>query len=470
MMLHGEKEQSPTAEAFSRLSDFVGLTRSPRESTALSLDAIKYLPRKYQNKYFYASWLRKLLSENNFNAAAQVMELMYERGVKPDAKHANGLLSAWLRDPRKATQKRAEELGWTMVQRRLDFVRERGRTSSMDHSNVLALKSAAESREGVQVPVNISRPVPSATIETFCILLQFYLRRNRYGHVRHLRNLLAPAELMMNSFFMNHLLYAELRTQGSRSVWNRFAALAENVRPDMETWACLWESEKQHVNDDDSLDFSGFPVPQELLRRMLSWLNTLHGQEKSNAYSDFDEHHYHDIVRSFCYARDPAGCFVAMHVMHHHFGITPSEPLLRTLLMMMTKLLPPNVANRERRVFPHRFARRRRKGPAAQEDFERDMAFATFLLDSTWSTRKSALEEQGVLFDDLGPDLKALETHKVCLGILLRVMQEREKKESDDNDDRAINRANDVINLAANRIGVGDLNVGQILESRLPDQ
>lgn len=472
MMLHGqERKDTGIAEAFSRLGAFVNLTKSSKESTEISLDAIKYLPRQFQNKYFYASWLRKLLAEDQLNSAAQVVELMYERGVRPDAKHINGLISSFLRSDRNWNKERGEELGWTMIQRRLEFCRERRQraaaSSSSANANLLDTRSVNENSRGVRAPVSISRPVPVATIETFCILLQFYLRRGLYDHVRHLRDLLGPAELSMNSFFMNHLLYADMRTKGHRRAWQRFETLTQYVHPDMESWACLWECEKRHVHDVRNIDFSGFPMPRELLTRMLAWFGSTQGQEKSHAYGDIDQDQYHNIVRCFCLAKDPEGCFVAMHTFNQTFGLTPTAPLLRSLLMMMTKLLPPRAALLERRNFPQRFPRRQRAAWKLRQEYERDMAHATYLLDTTRKERVAELQELGVLFEDLGPELQAQENHKVCLGILLKVMDERR---IDGRENFKPPKGYPPIQRAAQEMGLEKIDVDAALKIDLGDQ
>lgn len=479
MMLHGQKEKmTGIHSSFTKLKDFVSLGHSSRESTEISLDAIKYLPRRFQNKYFYASWLRKLLSEGQTNAAAQVVELMYERSVKPDAKHVNGLIAAWLRSRRSFDKDRAEELGWTMVQRRLDFCTERRRTqtdttpdkSSMASRGFIIFPeglSVNENSRGLRVPINISRPVPAASIETFCILLQFYLRRGWYNHVRHLRDLLDPAELSLNSFFMNHLLYAELRTKGYRRAWTRFESMTRTVYPDMETWVCLWECEKQHVHDVRNTDLSGFPMPRDLFGRMIAWLDGLRGQAKTNALADFDESHYHEIVRCFCYAKDLEGCFVAIHTVHRLFGFTPTESLVRSMLMMMSKLLPPRTASIEKQMYPQRYPRRQRAKWKLRQEYERDMAHATYLLDTTRKERVAGLARHDVLFEDLSSDSQALENHKVCLGILLRIMEERR---ADGRVDVKLHAGHPPIQRAAEEMGLERIDVADALKITLGDE
>ena len=78
----------------------------------VSLSVLKVLPRRFQNRFFYASWMKKLIGMGEVDSAALVIELMYERGVKPDSKHLNGIIAGWLRE---GNSKRTQQGGATRV-------------------------------------------------------------------------------------------------------------------------------------------------------------------------------------------------------------------------------------------------------------------------------------------------------------------------------------------------------------------
>ena len=471
MMLRGESGNQ-FAKSFSKLSQIIGLTGSPMETNDISLDAIRYLPRRFQNKWFYASWLRKLISEGQVNGAAQVVELMYERNVKPDAKHMNGIISAWLRDQRTHPQHRAEELGWTMIQRRIDMVQERwasmpqtraaseiarGPASELTSSQTETSTAPAVADSGqlsdvdpvnvtshtrLSIPVNVSRPVPPATIETFCVLLQYYLRRGLHTHIAHLRSLLRPADLRMNSFFMNHLLYATLRTRGHRAAWDTFLSLSDAVKPDLETWQCLWQCAKNHVHDVRNVRLTGFPMPRELFGKMLAWWHDLGDRDKAMTMAEVkeDEMFMLEVIRAFCLAHDLEGSFVAVHTFDAKFGLTPNESVMRTVLTMLTKLLPPHLAAQQKRRFPRRQRRSRKYGA----NMEREMVEATYLLDTVRKERLNALADLGVDSEDFSEEMRRRENLGICLQMLVRVMEERRGRAAGGGrpfEDHAIQRA-----------------------------
>ena len=68
-------------------SDLQESSKNVEDINSISLEAMTVMPRHFQNKYFYAKWLKKLIGMKETAAAAQVIELMYEQGIKPDALH-----------------------------------------------------------------------------------------------------------------------------------------------------------------------------------------------------------------------------------------------------------------------------------------------------------------------------------------------------------------------------------------------
>lgn len=407
--------------AISRIGDFLSVG-SAQQTTELGLDAIKYLPRRFQNKYFYASWLRKLISDGQHNAAAQVTELMYERRVKPDAKHMNGLVSAWLREGNVASRERAEAMSWAMIQARIDYTDQRRRKNPGLGSAIQPKRSIDDGPEGVVVPSRTSRPVPAATIETFCILLQNYLRRSMFQHVRHLRDLLVEAELSMNSFFMNHLMYAELRNRGYRSAWSRFEILSHNVKPDVETFSCLWECLKAHIHEvrnHQHAEADGLPTPRELFARMMQWLDGLQGQSRQIATDDIDMNAYHDILRVLCISHDVEGTLIAMHTFRHRFALIPNDATIRMLLMQIARLSPAP----RKQQYPRSL--RRRAQNKSQTAREQDMEHANAMYDVVRNHRADKYDEQGYDVDELREEQQAEEMYRSCLALLFAVMRRR---------------------------------------------
>ncbi len=356
--------------------------KSAADVNAVSLEALTVLPRRFQNKYFYAKWLKKLIGMGEADAAAQVIELMYERGQKPDATHVNGIIGAWLRTGSAKDRERAEQMAWSMIQQRLEFA---WRRRAANRGDELPPKPSIETtEEGVRIPRFLQRPVPPATIETFSILVLHYLRREMYGHVRLLRHMLGPAEIRMNSYFMNHLLYADLRSHQHRSAWLKFQELRRSVPVDMETYICLWDCMKVHVDRTKNANLQGFPEPRRLFAYMNSWLANLDERTLQKAKEHFTDDAYEQVVRCFCLSLDLQGTLVALHALKKLFGMNPDEDVVRLLVLQVSRLDSAGV----------RSIRQRRAMRSDQNS--RNVAKAAKVLDMVAAQRRAASMREGV--------------------------------------------------------------------------
>ena len=73
----------------------------------VGLASLLALPSRFKNKFFFGAWIKWLIGQDKVNDAALVIELMQEYGVKPDARHLNGIIGAWLRDGSPTARARA---------------------------------------------------------------------------------------------------------------------------------------------------------------------------------------------------------------------------------------------------------------------------------------------------------------------------------------------------------------------------
>ena len=148
----------------------------------VSLSALTMLPRQFQNRFFYASWMKKLIGMGQVDSAALVIELMYERNVRPDTKHLNGLVAGWLHEGSPQARDKAERLAWSMIQHRIDAVWKR--FQPLETTPRLQVKH--QDVESSRIPHFMKREVPPASIETFSILLLHYTRRGDDDMVKYL--------------------------------------------------------------------------------------------------------------------------------------------------------------------------------------------------------------------------------------------------------------------------------------------
>jgi hypothetical protein len=354
----------------------------------VSLSALKVLPRRFQNRFFYASWMKKLIGMGEVDSAALVIEFMYERGVKPDSKHLNGIVAGWLREGNTVARDKAERLAWAMIQHRIDAVWKRFQPAE------ISPKLQVTHEPGSRLPRFMQRDVPPATIETFSILLLHYTRRGDDDMVKYLVKCLGDAQIRPNSYFMNHLLFAELRKQDVRSLWSKFQTMSVAIRPDLETYACLWDCAKLQFDRGRAAFDIGFPSARQLYANMMSWYSQLSPVNQKATREQMPRNLYDQIVRCFCLSKDVSGTLVAIHSMRSIFGFAPDDTTARMIVLQVARLagVPSDT--------PKRRLRRLSSTPRSKENITQ----VSRLLELLGDRKAESLRVQGLSIEQLDPD------------------------------------------------------------------
>ncbi|KAJ5663798.1 hypothetical protein N7507_004529 [Penicillium longicatenatum] len=371
----------------------------------VSLSALTMLPRQFQNRFFYASWMKKLIGMGQVDSAALVIELMYERNVRPDTKHLNGLVAGWLHEGNPQARDKAERLAWSMIQHRIDAVWKR--FQPLETTPRLQVKH--QEVEPSRIPHFMKREVPPASIETFSILLLHYTRRGDDDMVKYLVKCLGDAHIQPNSYFMNHLLYAELRKQDIRSLWTKFQKMSASVRPDLETYACLWDCAKLQFDHGRTSYDAGFPSARQLFAGMMRWYSQLTPRARKITDTEFSKDLYDQIVRCFCLSKDIPGTLVAIHSMRTTFGFAPDDVTARLIVLQVARLagVPANT--------PKHRLRRLSSTPRSKENIGQ----VNRLLKLLGERKSMALQAQGLSIELLDPQ----ETQQYQLEIMAQLLR-----------------------------------------------
>ena len=368
----------------------------------VSLAALVAMPRRFQNKYFYGSWMKHLIGRGEVNAAAAVIELMIERGVKPDPKHMNGILAAWLRTGSETERAKAEQMGWAMIAQRLDFVKaRRGQPPDASvHEEKLRIS---------RWPKHIQRLIAQATTETFSILLLDFDRRGRQNLVQLLQRYFIEAELSPNSYYMNHLMFAQLRKGRHRAAWEIFDSMSLHVVPDLQTFACLWDCEKGHLDRVKLKRPDKFPGPRAILTRMISWYSKLSERARDQVCEECSRSFYEQVVRCMCLNRDVQGTIIALCVMKNLFRLYPDQNTARMVTIQVAQIA----------TSPSRTPLRVRRATSVHPKSQGDVTKMNQLLQLVMDQRAKTLEQRGI--DVAGLDHE--EKNEELLVILVTYLQ-----------------------------------------------
>jgi hypothetical protein len=323
------------------VGDFKSFQLSPVETSWKSQEAFTALPRNKQNKYFYGSWIKKLIGDGEIDWAAQVATLMYQRGIVPDPRHMNGIIGAWLRSGTAQNQQKAEDLGWKMIGNRIDFVKSRDQPAleaPLRAVITFAKKSFDRPSQFTQVPT-------PATIETFCILINYYRIRRRGDRVQELCTAIEAAKIRPNTSFLNDLLLVGAMQDRKQWAWNTYSRLvnSEKVEPDFDTFTVLWQMLKDHLQKKAKLDF---PSPRSLFAEMAKW-------RPSTERGTLSRETYELILDCFMTADDQIGTLVALRAMQRLYDTYPDEDTVRNIVLGLArtgyrKILPQNLRRQDR--------------------------------------------------------------------------------------------------------------------------
>ncbi|KAK4698165.1 hypothetical protein P7C71_g24, partial [Lecanoromycetidae sp. Uapishka_2] len=337
MMLTGQQSDQESMELYSKSLSLIGKTQSRAISVddlnKISMTGLTVLPKKFQNKFFYGSWLKRLIGMGALDAAASVIELMYERGVKPDPKHLNGIIGAWLRAGNDRDRDAAEKMAWAMIYERLDFVkRRRGGKNNGSSEPAPSVQ--------IRVPPHLRRTISPANVETFSLLLQHYGRRAQEENVRLIQEYLELAEIRPNTYFINHLLYIDLRRGQHQAAWLKYQQLFRKIQPDLETFAALWDCEKAHLESLLIHHQDKFPNPRGIMSHMMNWFSraSMKPKERELIQQDFSKELYDQILRCICLAMDQEAVIVALYAMKESFGFYPDKDTARLVSMYVGRM------------------------------------------------------------------------------------------------------------------------------------
>ncbi|KFY24398.1 hypothetical protein V493_05257 [Pseudogymnoascus sp. VKM F-4281 (FW-2241)] len=408
MMLTGD----PVAKSYDSLAlypRFVGMkgTRplesfqlGPEETSWIRSNPITVLPPKFRNKFFFGSWIKKLVGDNEVDWASQVVELMSHRDIKPDATYLNGIIGAWFRSGSAENQTKGTALAWKMIAARLEFVRHRANRYTSNLEGPVRARFDQTSKDDFIRPSSIAVSA-QASQETFSVLIQHYQQLGQKDRVQELLGAIKAAEIKPNTAFLNNLLELGTAMHHRPWVWSLYVRFVEQekVVPSQYTFALLWKSMKDHVDPLINRAKAGYPSPRFLFSEMnksSTWKNEKLAREM-----------YDQIILCFGLADDQIGTAVALRAMQKLYGMYPNEATVRSIVLQIAKAGVKNVAGyRPRRL-------------NLNKDTQRRISDVGNVLKKLKEDRTEQLLDQGVDVEDMSVEDQSEESLKL-LCLLLR--------------------------------------------------
>lgn len=396
------------------------------------------LPPEFNNKYFFGSWMKKLIGEGEIAAAKRVLDITFERGIRPDSRHVNGIIGAWIREGTEPSLAMAEDMAWRMINARLTHVRNRNAKKEMLANQLDGSLRIAESQNKLEAK-GLAQ-MPAATIETFCILIQQYRRRGRTNELLALFDTLRKAEVQPNTYFMNELLEMDSKNQRGDWAWMTYLSLTGtgDVKPDYQTFTTLWHHSckvSKGVVKKGEAKSTTYPVPSIIFNEMVKNKEVLLRKQEP-----FPRELYDFIIFAFSLKEDQAGTAVAMMALQKHFNTPVEEETARTVVLQLARLGQQNKSGyKTRRLKP-------------KKDFTKErISNVTKIFGEFKQRRDELLLAQGTSYEALSREEKLEEARNV-LSDLLRYAFET----STASEERKILTAPELSKRAAQDMGVPD--------------
>ena len=424
-----------TGDASARQNDFTAidengpLAKDGRQFMAITekehawddTRALAELPARFNNKFFFGKWLKKLIGDGEYDASIKVFNLMHERGIRADPKYVNGLIGAWLRTGKEKYHKLAEDTAWRMIEARLEYVEQRDTRPVLSHPlRPVTINDKPGSKRIFHHP--------AATIETFSVLVEDYRRRQRHDRMKNLMKSLEHARIQPNTFFMNQLMMVDSKFPKYHA-WDTYTSLTrtQGVHPDFNTFGYLWHLTKKAV--DPNLNPAQLPkviedvpntdVPRLMISEMVKWMRQLNRRER------LPRELYDMIILTFSLNQDHPGTAIVLHLLQRYFHMFPNEDTVRTIVLQLAR----TGLNSEE---PH--SQRRRLGVRKSPVVKDRVVQVTKLLEGFKERRVDELLKKGIVFEELSGDVR-LEESVVVMTKLLRHVTEIRMDEGQDVDD-----------------------------------
>lgn len=329
-------------EVLKRLNQLYRLGTDISKMTSIALDAISVLPVPFHGHVF-SDWMKCAVVEKAPEAAAQILDMMLQRGCAPEAFHFNMLLRALLRTGDTSKILQAENIGWRMVEKaRLEAITADRITdgAAQDIARKFNDRDVVNEKSQHVAPpeANITIAVPSASITTFSIIMQHHAKSLQWEHVDYLARQLREAGIAPNTSIMNVIIDSKCRQGRFGEAWMVYKSLTDNsdtqnnLFPDGKTIRSLWKVLRFALsgNIQTTPESSNLPTPRALLAETVHWWKMCRGRYDAERFLQGLAGADHGAIMGlmmhcFSYTRDLPGCLVALHVFRHKFDIFPND-------------------------------------------------------------------------------------------------------------------------------------------------
>ncbi|KAJ8118215.1 hypothetical protein OPT61_g761 [Boeremia exigua] len=326
--VEAKESRSHVAAVIRKLNLLYALGTDISSMSSIALSAITVLPTAYHGHVF-SDWMKSAMVAKAPQAAAQILDLMIQRGYQPETDDFNRLLTTLFRTKEPENLLKAEDIGWKMI--------EEARQSTMPterHPSGSRVDAIANKLQNASVlDANPGSSLPPANPSTFALIMRHHASNSQWEHVDYLIRQLKLADVKINTPILNVLLDIKCQKGLFSEVWQVYKSLTDNsgegggtVFPDGQTIRILWRTLRLALSDPANREDTSLPTPRELLRETLDWWILVRQRPDFERFrqglaSDLMGAVTKLVLHSFSYAQDLPGTLVALHFLNQKFKI-----------------------------------------------------------------------------------------------------------------------------------------------------
>ncbi|KAI0482808.1 hypothetical protein GGR56DRAFT_621631 [Xylariaceae sp. FL0804] len=280
-------------------------------------------PASVNNPFFFGKWLKRLVGNDDYDGALDVIDFMRSRGVVARPMHINVLIGAWLRSGTAENTQKAEAIAWAMINTRVEFVEIRRRSTAMDAVQLKPLGLHGQRSEGY----------PRATLETFQLLALSFKERSLHGKMEELWAALRASELAPDVFMMNQLLASLLQEGRGKEVPDVYRGMMKRhgIKPDSWTFLALFRSlpiNRLNVVPSKQLAREAEEA-RAMFREMMGQLSTF----LEDGHLRLDIHLATFVLHTFRIVQDKVGLLLAYRALRKVFNFQPTPRMVLEILV-----------------------------------------------------------------------------------------------------------------------------------------
>lgn len=306
--------------------------------SSIALNAIAVLPVAFHGHVF-SDWMKCAMFEKAPEASAQILDVMIQRGYRPETEHFDYLLRTLFRTKEPEHVSKAEKIAWKMVEEALQS------SIALDrHPSGSQTKDIAERLSNLSVPdPDLPVSLPAASASTFALLMRHHASNSQWEHVDYLTRQLQDTNVWPNTTIMNVLIENKCRKGQFVEAMKVYKTLTKvpdvpgSVFPDGETMRILWRTLRIALSTPENRNDSKLPSPRQLLRETVAWWAKVRRRPDADRFlqglaADNKGAIMKLMLHSFSFDQDLSGSLVALHVLRSKFNIYPTREDARIII------------------------------------------------------------------------------------------------------------------------------------------